>query len=79
MMYIPWAAFAEMLERLENLEWQQTNATRELKHETEALFSTVQYTKGKAPDAASDYWKCPRCGAINAGYVGSCKCGMDKS
>lgn len=78
MMYIPWAAFAEMLERLENLEWQQRNAAREIKHETESTFETVQAFKGRTLDSGADNWKCPNCGATNAGYVGSCKCGADK-
>lgn len=28
---------------------------------------------------SSSEWKCQRCGAINAGYVGTCGCGWDKS
>ena len=26
-----------------------------------------------------DGWRCQRCGQLNAGYVGSCGCGCDKS
>lgn len=27
---------------------------------------------------SGDEWKCPRCGKINANYVGSCGCGQTK-
>ncbi len=29
--------------------------------------------------ALSSGWKCPRCGRVNANYVGTCGCGYEKS
>lgn len=75
MMFVPWATFAEILERLENLEWQLKNTTTGIEQETKSIFSEVRSFSGVSWTDGAEDWRCPQCGAINAGYVGTCKVG----
>lgn len=65
------AGIGEILEHLEDLKEINSQMPTTIKND---IINDIKAKK----EPTTDEWKCPKCGKINANYVGSCGCGTTK-
>lgn len=63
--------------RLSDIELKQTNTSNTISSGLNSSADSSQRAPQSAEPAFNE-WKCPKCGAINQNYVGTCGCGERK-
>lgn len=79
---LPWAIYAEILERLEFLQSKVDDLSRSQQDVNQSVMSVVEagniWDNSRSAVRLAGKWKCPACGRVNDAYIGTCPCGRDR-